>query len=287
VRNIWFTEKTDDIALSLRHGGSLYRGQSPVQRVEVLNTYRYGKMLVLDGTVAFTERDECVYHEMLVHPAGMSHPGVRTALVVGGGDGGACRELLRYPSIESVTVVEIDATVVDACREHFPHMAAALDDPRVDLEIADGLAFAEDASPESYDLVVVDAGGPDTDASGLFGEAFYRNVNRCLTADGVLAAQTQRPTLDSKAFVTTYRNQRHAFEQGTVRCYLAFIPSFTTGMLSFSLATKAVAHPLIDFQPERAQAFASRNGLKYYNEDVHGAAFALPTFVKDLLAEAA
>jgi len=285
LRNIWFTEKDDDIALSLRHAGGVFRRQSQVQRVEVLNSYRYGKLLILDGAVAFSERDECVYHEMIVHPAALIHAGVRRALILGGGDGGACRELLKHPSVESITVVEIDPVVTEACRAHFPDMARALEDPRVTLETGDGTAYVASRSGENFDLIIVDAGGTSETGSPLSSESFYHQARECLATDGLLCAQTPRPTLDSESFRLAFRNQRAAFGPGSAHCYLAFIPSFTTGLVSFSFASRAAGLAAGHVDTDRARAFLESHPLQYYTADVHGAAFVLPGFIEGMLDE--
>ena len=285
LRNIWFTEKEDDIALSLRHAGRVFRRQSQIQRVEVLNSYRYGKMLILDGAVAFSETDECVYHEMIVHPAVLTHGGVRRALIIGGGDGGACRELLRHSSVESITVLEIDPVVTEACRNHFPAMAGALDDPRVKLETCDGIAYLEARKADDLDLIVVDAGGTSGAGSPLYSQAFYQRAKTCLASEGILCAQTPRPTLDSDSFRSAFQNQRAAFGPGNVRCYLAFIPSFTTGLVSFSVASRATDLAAGSADPDRSRAFAAAHPLQYYTPAIHDASFVLPGFIEAMLSE--
>ena len=282
-RNIWFTDRTDDIALSLRHQGCLYRKDSTFQKVEVLDTTGYGKMLVLDDRVMCTERDEFVYHEMITHVPVLTHPAPQRVLVIGGGDGGAARELLKHPSVEDIVVVEIDEIVVEASGEHFPDMASALDDPRVDLKIGDGIAFIQDCPAETFDVIIVDSTDPNPFAAGLFEEPFYAAARRALKPGGLMTAQSEPPVLYTTTFRNIYDRQRLAFETKNVHCYLAFIPTYTTGMISFSFASKDGAHPLRDVDSSRITRFVEAHPLRYYTEAVHRAAFALPGFVQDML----
>ena len=222
---------------------------------------------------------------MIVHPTALTHPGVRRALIIGGGDGGACRELLRHSSVESVTVLEIDPAVTEACRDHFPEMTRALDDPRVTLETCNGIAYLEARKADDLDLIVVDAGTTSGTGSPLYSETFYRHAMECLSSDGILCAQTPRPTLDSDPFRSAFRNQRAAFGPGNVRCYLAFIPSFTTGLVSFSIASRATDLAAGSADPERSRAFAAAHPLRYYTPAIHDAAFVLPGFIEAMLSD--
>ena len=282
-KNIWFTDRDADIALSLRHAGILLSQASKFQKVEILNTYGYGKMLVLDGTVMCTERDEQVYHEMITHVALLTAPNPERVLVIGGGDGGAAREVLRHPAVSQVVVVEIDEAVVEACKAHLPTMGASFGDPRVRLQIGDGMDYIEACGDKAFDLIIVDATDPVGPAKGLFTDRFYSEVYRCLRPDGMMVAQTEPPALYSETFKEIYRRQRSIFGAGKVHCYIASIPTYTTGMLSFSYASKGTAHPVVDFDRDASRAFARQHPLKYYNEEVHLAAFSLPTFIKELL----
>jgi spermidine synthase len=187
--------------------------------------------------------------------------------------------------VASITVVEIDPVVVSACRQHFPAMAAALDDPRVDLVIGDGLAHLASQKGQAYDLIIVDAGGTSGPGSPLITAAFYEGARKRLAEGGILCAQTPRPTLDSESFRHALFNQRAAFGAGSVSCYLAFIPSFTTGLVSFSLASETALRPRGSAESDRAQAFAVAHPLQYYTPDIHRSAFALPAFVQAMLSD--
>ncbi len=285
IRNLWFTRREEHIALSLRHAGALFQQQSPHQKIEVLDTYGYGKMLVIDGAVTCTEHDEHIYHEMIVHVPMQTHPDARRALVIGGGDGGAVRELMRYDRIEQVVVVELDATVVEACRQHFPALARAFDDPRLSLHIADGFAYIQTCPVESFDLVIVDVANPSGGSRHLFSERFYRRVHESLRPVGVMVAQTEPPALNSETFATIYKRQEAVFGTEYVHCYLAYIPTYTTGLLSFSYAAKGCVDPLDALDMLNARQFSQAHGLQYYNDEIHKAAFVLPTFLRRLLRD--
>lgn len=264
--------------------GVLFDRQSDFQRVQVLQTDAFGRLLTLDGLVMLTERDEFVYHEMLTHPALCLLDRPRRALVVGGGDGGTVREILRHGSIEHVDLVEIDPMVIEASKQYFPTVASAFDDPRLSVHVQDAAAFVEEAPDGTYDLITVDSTDPIGFAEALFGEAFYGHCRRLLTAHGLLASQTESPFDD--AFQGSIR-QAHGFLRRFfphVHMYLAHIPTYPMGTWSFTLAG-AGPHPVDDFDDARAAArlepFA--DALRYYTPAVHRAAFALPRFVERML----
>lgn len=283
-RNVWMTERNEDSAFSLRHSGDLlYRKTSAYQDIKVYETFKFGNTLVLDDMIMCTEKDEFVYHEMIAHIPMMTLPNPKRALVIGGGDGGTVRELLRYDSLEEVVLVEIDEFVIDACKQYLPSIAGSLDHPKLKLHVADGIQYVREAADRSFDLIIVDSTDPVGPAEGLFNEAFYQQVHRCLTDDGVLVAQSESPMFNAPVFQSVFQCHQRIFGANNVHCYLAFIPTYPTGMWSFAYASKGSAHPLKSFDADRASQFSKSKGLKYYNEMVHSAAFALPNFVRDLL----
>ncbi|MFC6999773.1 polyamine aminopropyltransferase [Rufibacter roseus] len=284
TRDVWFTERDENIALSLKHTGKqLYKKQSDYQRVEVFETLAYGNMLTLDGMVMCTQKDEYVYHEMITHVPVLSHGNVRRALVIGGGDGGTVRELLRHESIEEVVLVEIDALVIEACKLHLPETASAFDHPRLKLLVEDGIKYIQQCADEAFDLIIVDSADPVGPGEGLFTAEFYSQVYRCLTGNGIMITQSESPRFNTKVFVEIYDTYRGIFGANNVHCYLAAIPTYPTGTWSFSFSSKGQAHPK-QFDAEAAARFSREQGLRYYNEEIHIAAFALPNYVKDLLA---
>lgn len=283
TRDVWFTERDENIALSLKHSGKqLYKKDSPYQRVEIYETLAYGNMLTLDGMVMCTQKDEYVYHEMITHIPMFGHPKAKRALVIGGGDGGTVRELLRHEQLEEVTLVEIDELVIEACKLHLPETAVAFGNSRLNLLVEDGIKYINDCEDGRYDLIIVDSADPVGPGEGLFTAKFYSEVYRCLTPDGLMITQSESPRFNSGVFVEIYDTYKQIFGQNNVHCYLAAIPTYPTGTWSFSYSSKGDSHPL-RFDREAAAKFSQEQGLKYYNEDIHVAAFALPNFVKQLL----
>jgi len=283
-RSVWFTDRNENIALSIRHKGEqLFREKSPYQTVEIFDTFEYGKMLTIDKMVMCSEKDEDAYHEMIIHIPMLLNPGFTNVLVIGGGDGGSVRELLRHPQVENITMVEIDGTVVRASKQFLPTLSHGLDDPKVDLRIEDGIAFVHNAPDETYDLIVVDSSDPVGPSEGLFSTEFYQQVYRCLKPGGAMTAQTESPRFNQRAFVDINHCLWGIFGQDQVFSYLAFIPTYPTGMWSFAYASKGAAHPLHDFDAAKADAFAKAHNLQYYNPGMHQATFCLPTFVTHML----
>ncbi|MEM9904144.1 MAG: polyamine aminopropyltransferase [Cyanobacteria bacterium P01_D01_bin.44] len=283
-RSVWFTDRNENMALSIRHSGErIFREKSPYQTVEIFDTFEYGKLLAVDKMVMCSEKDEKAYHEMIVHVPMVSKPDVKTVLVIGGGDGGSVREILRYPQIEQVTMVEIDEAVVRASREFLPALSSSLDDPKLDLLIDDGIQYVSEAPDEQFDMIVVDSSDPVGPSEGLFSASFYKDVYRCLKPGGVITAQSESPHFNQHAFVDLNRCLRGIFEPQNVFCYLAFIPTYPTGMWSFTYCTKGGPHPTEGVDEVRSQQISQDYDLQYYNPGIHRAAFCLPTFIQNML----
>lgn len=284
TRNVWFTDKDDNQALSLRYTGEVYHDvQSPFQRVRILESPKYGKLLTLDDMFMTTEKDEFHYHEMISHPAMFTHGNAKNILVIGGGDGGTVREFLRHEGVEKVTMVEIDGEVIKACKEHLPTIAASFDDPKLNLIVGDGIAFAREATNEEYDLVIIDGSDPVGPAEGLFSVEFYRNCHRILKPGGILVAQGESPKFNEQAFTELNITLQHIFGKENAPVSLFFVPTYPTGMWSFQYGLKGSAQPKAVSNDSEIEQFVSDKGLKYYNSDIHKASFALPNFVKTLI----
>jgi spermidine synthase len=251
----------------------LYEGRSEFQRIEIIRNRDYGRVLLLDGLLQTTERDEFYYHEMLVHPALACHPRPSKVLIIGGGDGGALREVLRHPVVK-VWLVEIDGRVIEACRRHFPWLKAALKDPRAELAVADGNVFIEEVR-EKFDVILVDSSDPVGPSTVLHEEAFYRKLKSRLNPGGVIAAQAGSLMLhqDSHAMKSVFLKKlfRHS------GLYLGPVPTYPVGMWCYNFLSDGV-------DPLAPRRMRIPKGLKYYNAEVHRAAFALPNFLKDRLA---
>ena len=283
-RSVWFTDRNENIALSIRHKGDrVFREKSAYQTVEIFDTFEYGKMLTVDNMVMCSEKDENAYHEMIIHVPMLTHPAIRDVLVIGGGDGGSVREILRHLQVETVTMVEIDQVVVKASKEFLPTLSLAFDDPKLNLIIDDGIQYVRNTPDESFDLIVVDSSDPVGPSEGLFSHEFYQQVYRCLRQGGVMTAQSESPRFNQTAFVDLNSCLKQIFSPENVHCYLAFIPTYPTGMWSFAYCSKNGPDPLKDFDSQRSECFAQVHDLQYYNPGIHQAAFYLPTFIKNML----
>jgi len=284
TRNVWFTDKDENQALSLRFTGEVFFDvQSPFQRVRILESYKYGKMLALDDMVMTTENDEFHYHEMISHPSLFTMPNAKNVLVIGGGDGGTVREILRHENIEKVTMVEIDGAVIDSCKEFLPTIAAAFDNPKLELIVDDGIAFLKNATPNTYDIIIVDGSDPVGPAEGLFSVEFYTNCYNALKDTGILVAQGESPKFNEKAFKELNYTLQDIFGKDNAPVSLFFVPTYPTGMWSFQYGLKGNVHPKNISNMNQISDFVSKNGLRYYNEEIHFASFATPNFVKSIL----
>ena len=286
TRNVWFTDKDENQALSLRFTGEVfYDVQSPFQRVRILESYKYGKMLALDDMVMTTEQDEFHYHEMISHPAMFTHPNPKNILVIGGGDGGTIREILRHDSVEHVTMVEIDGEVIKACKEHLPAIACAFDHPKLTLLVDDGIAFLKTAQASSYDIIIVDGSDPVGPAEGLFSVEFYTNCYNALTENGILVAQGESPKFNEKAFAELNHTLQGIFGVENAPVSLFYVPTYPSGMWSFQYGLKNTDHPKELSNDDLVTKFVEENNLRYYNADIHKGSFATPNFVKSLLKQ--
>jgi spermidine synthase len=273
---LWFTEKqTPNLGLSCKVKETLYRCRTKYQEIAIIDTFQYGKMLVLDGMVQTTVSDEFVYHEMIAHIPMRTHARPRNALVIGGGDGGAVREILKYPDVQKVTLVEIDDQVIEAAKRFLPEISSSLEDCRVDLQVADGIEYVRSLE-DAYDIIIVDSTEPVGPAAGLFGSSFYEGVFRALKKDGILVAQTESPFINAELIRTVFHRIKAVFPYTYL--YLASVPTYPSGLWSFTLGSK-LYNPL---QPAGSCVPAN---TKYYNPDIHISSFSLPHFVGDLLKD--
>jgi len=283
-RNVWFTERNPNIAFSVRHTGEmLFRETSQYQKVEMYDTLEYGKMLIIDGKVMTTERDEFVYHEAISHVPCLSHPKPEKVLVIGAGDGGVVTQLLKHESISKITIVEIDELVIKASRLHLPQMANSFDNPRVDLRVEDGIAFVKNAPNETYDIVLVDSTDPGGPSEGIFTEDFYRNIHRILKPNGIFTNQSESPWYNTEVYSEIFAVMNRIFGKTNCHPYLANIPTYPSGLWGFCLCSKNGLNPVKDFDMEKAKNFTLQHKLKFYNEEIHRSVFVLPNYVRELL----
>ncbi len=277
---LWTTEQHKDMALGFRTTKTLYHAQSPYQAVDIVETTRYGRLLLLDGAVMTTDKDEFVYHEMISHVPMLAHPNPKRVLVIGGGDGGTVRELVKHPSVEQVVLCEIDGLVVDSCKEFFPQIAAELNHPKVEVIIGDGVAYmANDA--KGFDLIIIDSTDPIGPGEGLFTEEFYRNTYNALNEDGMMVAQTESPFVCQDLIRTIYPMYERIFP--IVRMYTGHIPTYPSGFWTWAFCSRKYDYPLPEAHLDRVREIEKT--CKYYNAELHAASFVLPNFVKDLLKQ--
>lgn len=260
----------------------LFSEQSPYQKVEVYETDSWGNMMTIDGMVMLSEKDEFVYHEMLSHVGMFTHPNPKRVLIIGGGDGGTAREVLRHPSVQQVDLVEIDEVVVRAAKQFLPEVGD-WDNPRLNVLFEDGIRFVKDIE-EPYDVIIVDGSDPVGPAEGLFENEFMQACYDGLSADGVLTAQTESPWVSEyhSSMQKVFSALDDIYEKSAM--YLAYIPLYPAGMWSFSFASKG-ADPQSDATFKRIEEGLNSfdDKLKYYNASVHMGCFALPNFVQDII----
>lgn len=277
---LWFSEPhTPDVKLSVRVEKQLYSGESEFQRIDVFESPELGRFLVLDGFVMLTEKDEFIYHEMIVHVPMAVHPCARSVLVIGAGDGGVVRELARYPEIERIDLAEIDEQVVWVCREYLPRVSCSMGDERLHIHYEDGLKFVRRKENE-YDLIIVDSTDPFGPGEGLFTKEFYGSCYKALREDGIMVNQHESPFYEADAMACMRAHRRIVESFPISRVYQAHIPTYPSGHWLFGFASKRY-HPVHDLDGERWLA----RGLdtRYYTPRLHQGAFCLPAYVEKLL----
>jgi len=279
---LWYSERhTSQVEFSIKVDRQLYSGQSEFQRIDVFDSKEFGRFLTLDGYMMLTEKDEFIYHEMMVHVPMAIHPEVKNVLVIGAGDGGVVRELVKYQTIESIELVEIDALVVEVCKQYLPSTACRFDDERVNIFYEDGLKYIR-RFDNKYDLIIVDSTDPFGPGEGLFTKEFYGNCFKALTENGIMVNQHESPfyTDDAQAMQRTHKRIVESFPISKV--YQAHIPTYPSGHWLFGFASKTL-HPVHDLKAVKWNALGMK--MKYYNTQLHVGAFALPSYVEELLRD--
>ena len=246
-----------------------YQKKSSFQNIEIIENDYFGKVLLLDGLVQTTERDEFFYHEMLVHPALVMHPGPENILIIGGGDGGALKEILRYP-IKNVCLTEIDAEVIEAAKKYFPWLLTALKDKRAELVIADGSEYIQETD-KKFDIVYIDSSDPVGPSFSLHEKSFYEKVKRRLGTEGIVAAQVGSLFYHQNSIAENASFLKEIFKE--VHFYVGQVPTYPGGNWCYVLLSDMVNPSNIERDPP--------SDLKYYNLGVHKAAFILPNFMRD------
>ncbi len=280
---LWFTEEhTENVRFSIRVDKHVVSEQSNFQKIDVFETLEFGKVLVIDGFIMLTEKDEFIYHEMITHVPMAVNPNIKNILVIGAGDGGTVRELTRYNSVKSIEMVEIDKMVVDVSKEHLPITASRLNDDKVKLYFEDGLKFVKTKKNE-YDLIIVDSTDPIGPGIELFTREFYENCFNALKKDGILVNQHESPYYkrEAEAMQRVHKKIKEVFP--IARVYQVHIPTYGSGHWLFGFASKKY-DPIKNLNEEAWNSIGLKT--KYYNTELHKGAFALPNYVKSLLDNA-
>ena len=282
AQTMGYEKLNDHSAYGYQLGSVLYREQSPYQLIEVHDSPQFGRLFRLDGDYMTSEKEEFFYHEALVHPAAASHGKIKRVLILGGGDGGAAEELLKYPSVERVVIAELDEVVIRVARDYFQSIHhGALDDPRVDVRIGDGLAYVRDTD-ERFDLVLLDLTDPDTPASALYTADFFSSVKTLLNPGGAMVLHTASPIFRPDVVYTLYRRLQENFS--IVAPMGLYIPLYGA-YWSFAVCSESL-------DPRKAEstriasmiASAGLTDLNYYNPETHQGLFALPGYFRKLLS---
>jgi spermidine synthase len=274
----------DGLGQEIRIDEVLFESDTGHQRLSIFRNAKLGRVLTLDGVVQTTEADEFIYHEMLAHTPILAHGNVSNVLIIGGGDGGMLREVLKHPELRA-TQVEIDQGVIDLSREYLPnHSAGAFDNPRADIVIADGMDFVRETD-DRFDVIISDSTDPIGPGEVLFTEDFYALAKRCLEPGGILVTQNGVPFVQMEEVLDTHRRMAPHFTDMTF--YSAAVPTYYGGVMTFGWGSddRALRQVSLEVLGWRF----SRAGLKtrYYNPAVHKAAFALPQFLVDALEQEA
>lgn len=277
---LWYTEQhTENVRFSIKVERELYSEQTEFQRIDILESKEFGRFFTLDGLMMVTEKDEFIYHDMIVHVPMATNPNIKSVLVIGAGDGGTVRELTKYDHIENIDMVEIDKRVVEVCKEYLPQTACRFGDKRVNLFFEDGLKFVRNKENE-YDLIIVDSTDPFGPGEGLFTKEFYGNCYKALKEDGILVNQHESPYYESYAKAMQDAHEKIYGLFKVHRVYQAHIPTYPSGHWLFGFASKKY-DPINDLNADAWNELAIKT--KYYNTDLHVGCFALPNYVKELL----
>ncbi|MDF2875712.1 MAG: speE [Sporomusa sp.] len=275
---LWYTEyQTENLGLTARIKETLYAGRSEFQQVAVVDSLEFGRMLVLDGVFQTSIFDEFIYHEMIAHVPLFAHPNPKTVLVIGGGDGGTIREVVKHQSVEIAEMVEIDGLVVDVSKKYLPEISVALNEnhPKLRLKIGDGIKHMQEVE-NKYDVIIVDCSDPIGPGEGLFTHSFYQNVHKALKPDGLFVQQTESPFFHQDLIKRLKADIASLFP--ITRVYLANIPLYPSGLHCFTIGSK-------QYDPINTDGarIPGNFGTRYHNREIQKSCFALPNFMQELL----
>ncbi len=269
----------EGFGIAIEKDKDLFSDKSDFQQVDVFHSRAFGNVLTLDGLMMVTERDEFFYHEMIAHIPMLTHSNPENILVIGGGDGGTVRELLKHPSVKHIDMVEIDKMVIDASKEFFPTVACELNNPKVDVRVEDAIDFIK-GKENVYDVVLIDSTDPIGPGEGLFNEGFYNNVKKALKKGGIVVPQTEGPFAQSENMRKTYALLRKVFKN--VAPYAGPMPTYPGGYWSWGFCSNDVEIPLDYTKIDEKRAQEISKTCKIYNRKLHSAVFCVPNFVSEL-----
>lgn len=276
-REVWIEDQygiSKGRTLRLKVTKSIEKVESKFQMIEVLESKAFGKVLLIDGIIMLTEADEFCYHEMIAHVPLCVHPQVKKVLVIGGGDGGTVREILKHNKVKEIEVCEIDSRVIELSKKHFPGLANSFEDPRVKIYFQDGSKFIQ-TRKNKYDIIIVDSSDPIGPAEVLFKREFYQAMYQALTAEGIVVTQAESFFYNEEVIRSLFSFIKEIYP--IAEYYYTMVPTYPSGIIGFTFCSKKY-HPLDDFNPERVLKLSN---LKYYNSDIHRASFILPNFARE------
>lgn len=277
MKGLWFTElQTPGLKISCLTKETLHHEITPYQELAVIDTETFGRMLLLDGIIMTNIKDEFVYHEMISHVALNTHPNPENVLVIGGGDGGTIREIIKNPKVKKATLVEIDGAVIEASKKYLPEIAAGLDDPKVEVKVEDGIKHIKETK-NHYDIIIVDSTDPIGPAVGLFAKEFYQGIYEALKDEGIFVAQTESPFFNEELIKRVSDDVADIYP--IKKTFLANIPTYPGGLWTFTMGSKK-------HDPEKVdETKFPKLETRYYTPQVHKAAFVLPKFVADIVGQ--
>ena len=272
---MWVKEmQLEDVAMTYKVKETLVRKKTEFQDLAIIDTDAFGRMLLLDGIVQTTIKDEFIYHEMISHIPLFTHLNPKKVLVVGGGDGGVIREVLKHNSVTKAVLCEIDKAVIEECKKYLPEISCGLEDPKCEVFIGDGIKYVKEHKNE-FDVIIVDSTDPFSIAEGLFGGNFYKDISESLTEDGIFIAQTETPFFLPETVKKVFCDAKNIFP--ITKLFMAGIPTYPGGYWSFTIGSKK-------YDPEKVDISVIPNiNTRYYTPELHKACFVLPRYIQNVI----
>lgn len=259
----------------------LFEARTDHQHLVIFNNAQWGRVMALDGVIQTTEKDEFIYHEMMVHVPMLAHGAAKRVLIIGGGDGGILREVLKHPKVEQVVQVEIDQQVIELCKEYLPnHSQGAFDNPKARIVIGDGVEFVNQTQ-ERFDIIISDSTDPIGPGEVLFTSRFYQGIASCLNENGIFVAQNGVSFLQTQEVITTAKRLAPVFKQASF--YTAAVPTYVGGIMTFAWATNQESHKTVALTTLEARFQEANLKTRFYTPSLHQASFALPQYIMEAL----